>query len=188
MQINNNPSFGARRISIEMITKNATKNGKKTRKPMEASFIKLNTNSFYDKKVLKTISDKWGGSFAEDIYIDATNVFEKDITKGGIYAITTQKKGFTQVEPKKILGLIELSLDMGNNMYIEYLQAKPQIINSPSRNISNIGKALISGIFREFKGSLITVAPVNSKRVLHFYNKNGFKRSPEYRWIYEHQA
>ena len=40
MQINNNPSFGARRISIEMITKNATKNGKKTRKPMEASFIK----------------------------------------------------------------------------------------------------------------------------------------------------
>lgn len=25
MQINNNPSFGARRISIEMITKNATK-------------------------------------------------------------------------------------------------------------------------------------------------------------------
>ena len=131
MQINNNPSFGARRISIEMITKNATKNGKKTRKPMEASFIKLNTNSFYDKKVLKTISEKWGGSFAEDIYIDATNVFEKDTTKGGIYAITTQKKGFTQVEPKKILGLIELSLDMGNNMYIEYLQAKPQIINSP---------------------------------------------------------
>lgn len=101
MQINNNPSFGARRISIEMITKNATKNGKKTIKPMEASFIKLNTNSFYDKKVLKTISEKWGGSFAEDIYIDATNVFEKDTTKGGIYAITTQKKGFTQVEPKK---------------------------------------------------------------------------------------
>ncbi|CDE99777.1 unknown [Clostridium sp. CAG:813] len=70
---------------------------------MEASFIKLNTNSFYDKKVLKTISEKWGGSFAEDIYIDATNVFEKDTTKGGIYAITTQKKGFTQVEPKKYL-------------------------------------------------------------------------------------
>ena len=73
---------------------------------------------------------------------------------------------------------------MGNNMYIEYLQAKPQIINSPSRNISNIGKALILGIFREFKGGLITVAPVNSKRVLNFYNKNGFKRSQEYRWIY----
>lgn len=180
MQINNNPSFGARRISIEKITKNTIKNGKKTRKPMEASFIKLNTNSFYDKKVLKTVSDKWG-SFAEDIYIDATNVFEKDTTKGGIYAITTQKKGFTRVEPKKILGLIELSPDMGNNMYIEYLQAKPQIINSPSRNISNIGKALISGIFREFKGSLITVAPVNTKQVLHFYNKNGFKRSQEYR-------
>lgn len=188
MQINNNPSFGARRISIEMITKNATKNGKKTRKPMEASFIKLNTNSFYDKKVLKTISEKWGGSFAEDIYIDATNVFEKDTTKGGIYAITTQKKGFTRVEPKKILGLIELSPDMGNNMFIDYLQAKPQIINSPSRSISNIGKALISGIFREFKGSLITVAPVDTKRVLNFYKKNGFKRSQECRWIYEHQA
>lgn len=28
MQINNNPSFGARRISIEMITKNATKMGR----------------------------------------------------------------------------------------------------------------------------------------------------------------
>ena len=187
MQINNNPSFGARRISIEMLTKNTIKNGKKTRKPMEASFIKLNTNSFYDKKALKTVSDKWG-SFAEDIYIDATNVFEKDTTKGRIYAITTQKKGFTRVEPKKILGLIELSPDMGNNMFIDYLQAKPQIINSPSRSISNIGKALISGIFREFKGSLITVAPVDTKRVLNFYKKNGFKRSQECRWIYEHQA
>ena len=103
MQINNNPSFGARRISIEMITKNATKNGKKTRKPMEASFIKLNTNSFYDKKVLKTISEKWGGSFAEDIYIDATNVFEKDTTKGGIYAITTQKKDLLELSLKKFL-------------------------------------------------------------------------------------
>lgn len=103
MQINNNPSFGARRISIEMITKNATKNGKKTRKPMEASFIKLNTNSFYDKKVLKTISEKWGGSFAEDIYIDATNIFEKDTTKGGIYAITTQKKGLHKLSLKKYL-------------------------------------------------------------------------------------
>lgn len=187
MQINNNPSFGARRISIEMLTKNTIKNGKKTRKPMEASFIKLNTNSFYDKKALKTVSDKWG-SFAEDIYIDATNVFENDTTKGRIYAITTQKKGFTRVEPKKILGLIELSPDMGNNMFIDYLQAKPQIINSPSRSISNIGKALISGIFREFKGSLITVAPVDTKRVLNFYKKNGFKRSQECRWIYEHQA
>lgn len=29
MQINNNPSFGARRISIEKITKNTIKNGKK---------------------------------------------------------------------------------------------------------------------------------------------------------------
>lgn len=78
MQINNNPSFGARRISIEMITKNATKNGKKTRKPMEASFIKLNTNSFYDKKYLKP-SPKNGEAHLPKIFISTQQMFLKKI-------------------------------------------------------------------------------------------------------------
>src|SRR5574344_2579403 len=76
--------------------------------PCEVSFIELDTKNDNDIKSMKKLSKDWGyNTFAYQIYYDMS-ANDGNIDKSiHYYGLTEQKSNFENIEPDKILGIME---------------------------------------------------------------------------------
>ena len=110
--MNNNISFTAKFISPATVKK-LTPNGKYV--DIEVSAVKLASKNKDDLSALEKINKEWGAdTYASNILDEAssTNEFYKDY-RPTVYAITTQRDNFEKLEPEKVLGLAETSIEFG---------------------------------------------------------------------------
>ena len=179
--MNNNISFTAKFISPATVKK-LTKNGKYV--DIEVSAVKLASKNKDDLSALEKINKEWGAdTYASNILDEAssTNEFYKDY-RPTVYAITTQRDNFEKLEPEKVLGLAETSIEFGIIKSLDYLQTNPKFLNKVQPTIKHIGTAMLKFIENINKGHRIEIDSVKEAKA--FYMKNGYKRLEEYTNIF----
>ncbi len=140
-------------------------------KPIEVSFVRLDTQSIRDINLLKKLKKMWPLTFVSNICKDVSlysNLFT-------VYALTTQQDNFEKLSPNKILGLAEITNEQ-NEISLEYLQTHPKYEydeNVKERKFKKIGNTMLDCIKnlehvkKIYTNSLFSIIP--------FYEKNGFK-------------
>lgn len=189
MNIDNSQiSFGAKFISKAAVRKFCYENNKYS--DNEVSFVKLNPKSLKDLKSLKEVVSDWGeDSFAYDICIDASCMLRENPEDGAIFALTKQEKGFSNLDAKSILGLVETVNDADNSLFIEYLQTNPKYLNQiKSSEIKGIGTSILNCLKELYKNKKLSLMSVESSGVETFYKKNGFVPDPAIKQHFEWQA
>ena len=138
------------------------------------SFVELEHSSPNDKKTLVNLNKQWnyGGTYVNDIVDlwDEKTDGDEQIRR---FAITTQQKRFANLNPKKILGVVEVS-DIGTCLFINFLQTNPkEKYKSENRKFKDIGKTLIESIKNLIQKKTILLSADMS--AIPFYKKLGFK-------------
>ncbi len=179
--MNNNISFTAKFISPATV-KRLTNNGKYVETAVSA--VKLSSMDKNDLRALEKINADWGDdTYASNILDEASspNEFYKEY-QPTVYAITTQKDNFEKLEPEKVLGLAETSIEFGTIKSLDYLQTNPKFLNKPQPAFKRIGTAMLKFVEDINKGKRIEADSVEKAKT--FYLKNGYKRSEEYTNIF----
>lgn len=99
MQVQNNVHFGAKYISPATIGVKAGKYWK----DVNVSFVKLDTASVSDRKVLEQTADLWQGKNLSAAIAEEAKIMRG---KSDIYAVTTQMTQHENLMPIQILGLM----------------------------------------------------------------------------------
>ena len=113
--------------------------------PHEANIVELDYNLPADKKVAEDLCKTWKG--AE--FIPIISGWTTSPTRR-VFAITTQNSGYENLDASKIMGMADFSLN-GTRAHTRFLQAKPEIINQPDRDIKGVGRSLMQGMMSHFK-------------------------------------
>ena len=146
-----------------------------------ASLVELSMLDKRDVKTLEELSYDWGDySYATNLYEFAKYINSKQITNSPqkLLAITTQKENFKNLEPSKVLGLVEYTPIEDNSAKINLIETNPvHTYYSNDREYKNIGKGLIQGVIEHSKADKITLHSVPSAK--YFYKKLGFVQNPE---------
>lgn len=144
-------------------------------KPYVASLIKIDKSNNNDMCALKEISKNWGESFAQIINEDV-NINKKN-NNIHIYALTTQKNKYKNLNHKKILGLLEYNDNFENGGKIEILQTKPDDTYTKNKNpeYKQIGKMLTKSVIDFYKKQKIIVRSTDESNG--FYESIGFKKN-----------
>ena len=174
---NYSPNFGAKFIKNASLLKQI-ENCKSYREEI-VSCIKIDTQNESDIKALENIANYWIDShFATDIYYAAKEIQNgnKYYNNNKIFAITKQKENFENLNPDNILGLVHVSPAGDNSLFIERIEADPDIIFKQNREYKGIGTALLNHL--KTITNKITCNPSNTKTVKKFYYKNGFVEYP----------
>lgn len=184
MDTNYNISFGAKFIRPSVVNKLSSDN---QYLPHNISFVKINPKSKDDLRVLKDLCSSWAPqTFVDDICWDVFTILRQNPKDGFVYAATEQLNKFSKLEPKKVLGLVELTPDGDKQVFIEYLQVNPKYItdrkNSP---IKGIGTSILNCLKSLYKDKKISLMSVESKAVEQFYINNGFKANPAVKQNFE---
>ncbi len=143
-------------------------------KPYVASLIKIDKSNNEDINALKEISKNWGESFAQIVNDDAIKNKQNDNIH--IYALTTQKSKYKNLNHKKILGLLEYNDNFEDGGKIEILQTKPDDISTNNENpeFKRIGKMLTKSIIDFYRKQKIIVRSTDEANG--FYENLGFKK------------
>lgn len=170
-----NVNFKASLVSKTTVLKR-TENSFKTI-PQEASFIKLSLNNSYDRKALKDIKQSWQHPFVESMYFDFVD-FLKHIEEGNIFALTIQDKGFKNVAPEKVLGLVEVLSNgkTGQGIFLDYILKAPKNIQAKMGDFCKIGETMLNNLKNVYKGEIIRLFSLSDDSIKEFYRRNGFKQ------------
>jgi len=159
-----------------------------TYKPLKVAIVELDSKKQSDIFAISNICKNW----KKAKYIDSiirimkcifSGFLDKDERK--IYALTTQKKHYDQLQSDKILGITEIDLSKGEGVYLDYIQVNPDFLytnTNPNRKYKNIGKCILDFI-KDFYKKEITLC--SDYRVIDFYEKNGFKSEDESNFCYQ---
>lgn len=139
-----------------------------------AALVKI-SNTKNDANSLKNLSDLWdyGPNFIQSMLIDY--YYRTDYEDKAVYVLTEQNKDFRKLNPKNILGFVEITKEEKLNHYkINYLQARPDSVKSKKkRPFKGIGNALMEYIINHYKDKKIYLNSVDE--AINFYKKLGFK-------------
>lgn len=152
-------------------------------KNFDASFVELNRK---DLNALEETTKEWDEIFSNAITNNAKNKLRHYKTKFHVYALTTQKENFAELQPKKILGLVEYQEGLGCDE-INLLQVNPKyknyernfidklvnIIKGERVEYKNSGKSILDSLKSIYKNRRIDVDSATA--ATGFYEKNGFK-------------
>ena len=164
-------SFKASLINKPNILKRNS-NGKYSETP--CSFIKIDANNSNDIRALNNVSKYWEfSSFAENIAYTAKLMSSgRNIkSKYNIYALTTQNENLNKLDDEKILGLVEIEELPNNNVFLGYIQVKPELIYDLPLEIKRCGSAMLDCLKLIYSNKTISL----NSRVHDFFFKNGFK-------------
>lgn len=142
-----------------------------------AYFVELNVNSKKDLNALKKVADNWKGNiYATDVYERLKfyhyNNSNASALEERFFALTTQRNNFNKLNFKKILGVVEIFLPLGEDPEIEFLQTNPKFLKKNPK-IKHIGKTIVDNIKKILKDE--TIALYSTYNAIPFYEKQGFK-------------
>ncbi|MBR2386516.1 hypothetical protein IKA92_04385 [bacterium] len=163
-------SFGASYIkSVDVIKKQG-----KTFSPEKASFVELDVKDPKDAKALDGIISDWGDEsymqFAWDIVEGKPS---DDLVKHHIYAVTSQKDSFENLDKNKILGAVVF--DEGKKVNeIEALQVQPDNLGTSANNgYKKVGTSIVGTLQGMFATKPMEVTSAHD--AIGFYQKCGFE-------------
>ena len=115
--------------------------------------------------------------------LDAQNLFRATFISMCNFELDSEKRdNFEKLEPEKVLGLAETSIEFGIIKSLDYLQTNPKFLNKVQPTIKHIGTAMLKFIENINKGHRIAIDSVKEAKA--FYMKNGYKRLEEYTNIF----
>lgn len=169
----NSVSFGAKFVQNASVKKYLANEGKYVKD--RVSFLKIDTNNVSDIKALETVAHYWvNEKYANTISCRAKSIFEGMRVGGGkIYAISAQKENLKQLDPDRILGLVEIDELNPRIIHINHIQVKPDYIYTKTSEYKGIGTAMLDGLKSLYKAIFLT--SLREKSVRNFYEKNGFR-------------
>ena len=137
--------------------------------------VKLDDQSEDDCQVLQVLSKLWS---KEENFIDAILAkllyrrCKKDAPKSDIYFLTTQKKTFKLLDPKKILGIAEVTT-IDKTSSFDYVQARPDSTYGKShRKYTGVGDVLTKYVIKKFGRNNLYGHTIEDK--IPFYERHGF--------------
>lgn len=151
----------------------------KNKEPIKAAIVKVDKN---DLKSLARVVDRWDTDLSDKI---VNNLYYKEIPTGvKIYALSSQRGGYQNLEDSKVHALFEM-VDGKSKYTLQYLEVDPQHqygknISKPNKNkLSSVGKACIDFIKSTFAKEKETdlFALEEAKP---FYEKIGCKKDLNY--------
>ena len=152
--------------------------------PYEASIVELDYHNKNDVSALSETVSNWDDS------LTVFSVSDMENAKNGkgivdpfkVYAMTTQKSNFEEMNPDKILGVIEVSDKTATTgrSKIEILQTNPEynydVRYASKTKYKDIGKRLVKQVQSEC--SSLYAYPVKS--AVRFYETMGFKKAEDF--------
>lgn len=175
-------NFKANYINTVLIkTLNSTNN---TYQPKAANFVEFDIKNPNDTAAINDVAYLWQDkSFADNIAYDVNNAnkgyFKKESFR--VFALTSQKEGFENLDSRKVLALAEIEKTSDNNIFLEYLQVDPTIVYATGIPlIKRCGSAVLDSLKQLFSDKSIFL----NSRTEKFYTKNGFVkiRQNQYFW------
>ena len=170
-------SFNARHIKNVTIAKKICNEYK----PMDVALVKMNVNNKKDIDAIYRTTDEWDGSFTAFTYDDMKKAVTNKLLKDNIhiYALTTQKNNYRNLNHEKILGVAEVLSYEGNSNKLEVLQTNPlyasNICHKNDLEYKHIGNTLLDHVKSEHNDKDIYVVSVES--AVNFYKNAGFKET-----------
>ena len=168
-------SFGASYIkSVDVLKKQGA-----VCTPEKASFVELDINDAKDAKALDGIILDWG----DESYMQfARDIVEAEPTPGylkhHIYAVTTQKDSFDELNKDKILGVVVFDEGKKANE-IEALQVQPDNLGTSRNNgYKKVGTSIVGTLQGMYSTKPMKVTSAHD--AVGFYQKCGFKPTNEH--------
>lgn len=132
----NQPNFNGIHISKTNVFKKVGQEVKNMM-PLESHVVELNYNVPADKKAAKELYRTWKGAEFIPIISSSTTTPNRRV-----FALTTQKDNYENIDPSKIMGIVDYKLK-GEDIHLSFLQGKPDIINQEERDIKGVGRSLV---------------------------------------------
>lgn len=157
----------------------------------EASFVQIEPKKLSDLDALENAVKYWDyDKFGRNICFIANAIRNesKYYKNHKVYALTTQKENFNKLDSDLILGLIGVCPETNNYTFIEYMQVNPEMLYPREPEYKGIGTAILESLKK--LSDKIYCYPSQTKSVIDFYIKNGFKKTPELinHYVWEKQA
>lgn len=164
-----NVSFKGSLISQTTVNKKNFFNKKYSQK--QVSFVELDHWDCKDLQALNKLSKSWPRTLAKTIEYFAIH----HVIHMKTFALTQQNKDFENINPKKILGIVQAEPISKYHYHIEHFQVNPKYISTESKNpkFKKVGTTIINCIksFKDLK--MITLDSIPNAK--DFYIKNHFK-------------
>ncbi|MCR5266586.1 MAG: hypothetical protein K6E29_08365 [Cyanobacteria bacterium RUI128] len=147
-------------------------------KPCRASLVEMKSSNPGDVNAIDSTAEQWEDSLTAFVSSDMKKAARKKPKDNfHVYAITTQKKDFDNINPEQILGVAHITENAnGLGHKIEVLQTNPEYMfdrsTTAKREYKNVGKGLISFIKENFNDKPLYLYP--TKDAVKFYEKQGF--------------
>ena len=146
----------------------------------KVAFVELNPKDYKDYNSTIKTAGLWGFN-APLAYGIAENMLDSVETDfyydERFFALTEQKDNFSDLEPSKILGLIQISKDFDSidGKYINHIQVDPKYCGSASTNktVRNIGRRMLESAEKLFSKHDFYLAAIPS--AVEFYQKCGYE-------------
>ena len=172
IDVHYSPSCGAKFVTSAKLGRLAENGSKYVTE--YASLVKIEPKNARDIDALENAIFYWEDEkFASNIFHAACAMRNdsKYYINHDVYALTSQKHIFEDLDDTKILGLIHLS-PIANGTFIEHIQTKPELIYGNAPEYKGVGTAILNSIKR--LTSKISCFPAKEKSAKDFYKKNGF--------------
>lgn len=181
-------NFGAKFVSSEKVLKR--KASEKTYETNVVSFVEIDPNNSNDIKSIYNATRGWFyDSYGCCILMTLRDIAENfvDQKKYKIFALTSQKNNYEELNPDKILGLSQMILTEGETPYLNYLQVNPDYIEQydflKNREYKGIGNGMLNALKKVYDSISLRAA---SSGLDSFYKKNSFslvnKLDKKYFW------
>ncbi len=153
--------------------------------PEKLSFVKLDKNSFSDVSAITAVAKMWRSRLIEEV----ASTLEKFLTgvyrtlSYDAYAITTQKKNFQKLDPKKIVCVIDASPELKDkrDIFVYDFEVMPELQRGQKNAAyQKVGKGTIESL--KCLCDRITLKSLYS--ATGFYEANGFKLVNKDKLIY----
>ena len=187
MNISINPPvyFGAKFVNNTTVGKKDTNTD--TYHNEYVSFVEIEPDNQKDLDALENCAKYWrNDDFAMNISHAANAIHNKSkyYKSNRVFALTSQKSDYDNLDDNKILGLVHISEFCKESAFIEHLQVNPDMIfdkNSTfdftkEREYKGGGTGILNSLKQLYWK--ITLFPSSSDSVKNFYKKNGFVEYP----------
>lgn len=147
-------------------------------KPCRASLVEMECSNRRDIEAINATASIWEDSLTAFVSSDMQKAARKKPQDTfHVYAITTQKEDFENINPEKILGVVHITENVkGLGHKVEVLQTNPDYMydrtTTAKREYKNVGRGLISFIKEKFNDKPLYLYP--TKDAVKFYEKQGF--------------
>lgn len=163
-------NFKAQYIMLATIQKR----DKNCYKKYDAGFYKLDPENKSDRKIISTIAQRWGDSYAKNICDYFYNIDGVNKNQTYIYVISDTVTKPAELTANNILGIAELRKKSDIENSLDFLQVKPSILKN--KKYKNIGTEMLDAIKQlHFETPLYVFSDEDA---IEFYIKNDFKRVP----------